>query len=106
MLWQWVGCHKIKERTEYKLTTMCHQSLHNDNYPEYLGMSIQTQRFPRTCNDDGPKVKLEGHKNSFSSRSGNLFNELPKAIREIKNENLFKNRIRKLFIEKVSVRTF
>lgn len=99
-----IGWLPIKERIELRLVTQCFQAVHNENIPEYMKLTFERKRLPRSCNNNGPKIIEKGHRDSFSARAVKLFNELPKNIREIENENLFRTESKKYYLEKAKVR--
>ena len=93
--WGWL---QIKERTEMRIFNFCYQALLNKNFPEYLKPNFAPKkRLLRACNDNGPMVEISGHKNSFTSRATNLFDELPRNIRQLNKENTFKSETKKYF---------
>ena len=53
----------------------------------------------RACSDNGPMVKISGHRNVFTSRATNLFKELSKNIRQLNKENTFKSQTKKYFCD-------
>ena len=99
-----LGWLPVPERTESRLVTLCHQTVYRENFPSYMKLEVVKKRLPRACNDDGIKVIEKGHKHTFSSRAAKLFNQIPRNIREIKNEGEFKNSVKKHFMNKARVR--
>ena len=86
----------INERTEMGTVDLCYQALHIKNFPEYLKLNFAPKnRFLRAYNDNHSMVEISGSRNSFTSRATNLFNELPKNIRQLNKENTFKSETKK-----------
>ena len=69
-----------------------------------MKLNFERKRLPRACNDNGPKIVEKGHKNSFNSRAVKVFNELPKNIKEIERENIFRDKTKKYFMDKALAR--
>ena len=57
----------------------------------------------RACSDNGPIVEISGHR-KFSLRAPNLFNKLPKNIRQLNKENTFKCETKKYFYDRAVAR--
>ena len=57
----------------------------------------------RACNDNGLMVEISGHRNSFTSRATNLFNELPKN-RQLNKENTFNSETKKYAYDRALAR--
>ena len=48
-----IGWLPIKERTEMKLSILCHQAVRKENFPQYMKLNFERKRLPRACNDNG-----------------------------------------------------
>ena len=96
-----LGWLPIKKHTEMGIVNLCYQALHNKNFPEYLKLSFALKkRLLRARNDNGAMVEISRHRNSFTSRATNLFNELPEYIRQLNKENTFKSETKKYFYDR------
>ena len=100
MHFHWGG-YQLKNILRWELSTLCYQALHNKNFPEYLKLSFALKkRLLRARNDNGAMVEISRHRNSFTSRATNLFNELPEYIRQLNKENTFKSETKKYFYDR------
>ena len=87
-----------------KLACLCQQAAYNESFLSYMKVTFGRRRFPRACNNNGPKLIEQGHRNSFQSRAVRVFNELPKELRETDKQNIFRNNARKYFMNKAKER--
>ena len=93
-----LGGLPTKECTEMRIASLCYQALHNKKFSDYLKLNLASKkRLLRACNDHGTMVEISGHRNSFTSKATNLFNALPKNIRQLNKENTFKSETIKYF---------
>ena len=91
----------IKEHTEMRMVNSSYQALHNKNVPEYLKLIFTPKKcLLQACNDTGPMVEILQHRNSFNSRAANLLNKLPKNIKRLNKENIFKSETKKYFYDR------
>ena len=98
---------QIKESVEYNIAKLCFKSLYNENFPDYLKLQMKEQKSNvRRCQDQGRTISHDYNKNSFSFRSAEIFNNLPKAIRNIENEKSFCTEVRKYLSNAALARTF
>ena len=97
-----LGWLPIKELTEMRMVNLCYPVLHNKNFPpEYFKINFCTKKhLLQACNGNGPMFEISRHRNSFTSRAANLFNELPKNIRRLNKENTFKSETKKYFYDR------
>ena len=92
----------VRESVQMNLSNLCFKAVHFKNFPTYLSLQPAPKpRRPRSCNDRGFLIKKSGHKNFFRMRAVNIFNELPRQLRDIDGTQYtkFKKEARNYFLK-------
>ena len=99
----------VRESVQMNLSNLCFKAVHFKNFPTYLSLQPAPKpRRPRLCNDRGFLIEKSGHKNSFRMRAVNIFNELPRQLRDIDGTQYtkFKKEARNYFLKASQERIF
>ena len=91
----------VRARIEYKVACLCHQSLHNKDFPSYLSELIQPYHPPRALRSQDsfllsvPRFSLNSYgKRSFSVFGPTLWNSLPLSLRTRQSLPTFKKHLK------------
>ena len=92
----------VRESVQMNLSNICFKAVHFKNFPTNLSLQPAPKpRRPLLCNDRGFLIEKSGHKNSFRMRAVNIFNELPRQLRDIDGTQYtnFKKEARNYFLK-------
>ena len=92
----------VRESVQMNLSNICFKAVHFKNFPTNLSLQPAPKpRRPRLCNNRGFLIEKSGHKNSFRMRAVNIFNELPRQLRDIDGTQYtnFKKEARNYFLK-------
>ena len=97
----------VKARIEYKIATLCFQTINCDTSPGYLKELLQPYTQNRALRSNSfdllmiPKFKLDSFgKRAFAASGPIIWNSLPKALKKCKTINSFKNELKTFLFRK------
>ena len=89
----------VAENTEFIVSKLAYQGLHDKNWPEYLPIKLIEQR--RNLWLDTPRPLIDfGERNTFQQQANEVFNTLPVNIRICANNKSFINKARSFYKDK------
>ena len=97
----------VQQRCDFKLLTLVHGTVHNNNAPVYLKDMFQAYDPPRDlrASDSGllaiPRPRTHEGERSAQHRGAQLWNGLPPAMRLVTSKELFKKQLKTLLFTRV-----
>ena len=82
-----LGWLLVQEMMEFAIVKCTFSALNDPKWPKYL--PIKLQEIKRITRLENEMMVERGDKNSFGDQAHDVFNDLPKAIRVIKDRNVF-----------------
>jgi len=94
-----LGWILVEQKVEMDLAVAGYKALNDNNWPSYLKMmKLEPGRRLRS-NELGPMIDL-GTNGSFQEQVANVFNDLPKSLREEVSVKSFYRNVKKYFFDK------
>ena len=97
-----LGWLPVLETTELSIAKCTFSAINDTNWPKYLTIKFIEQR--RTLRQDTGFMVERGEKGTFNEQAYNVFNKLPKAIREINNKTSFLRETKRYYRDKALAR--
>ena len=93
----------VAENTEFNVSKLAYQGLHDKHWPEYLPIKLIEQRRNLLSDKSGPMIDY-GEKNTFQQQANDVFNTLPVKIRICENKKSFINKAKTFYKDKALAR--
>ena len=77
----------VQKMMEFAIVKCTFPVLNNSKWPKYL--PIKLQEIKRTTRIENEMMVERGEKNTFGHQAHDMFNDLPKTLRAIKNRKVF-----------------
>ena len=93
----------VAENTEFNVSKLAYQGLHDKNWPEYLPIKLTERRRNLRLDKSGPMIDY-GEKNTFQQQPNEVFTTLPVNIRICENKKSCINKVRSFYKDKALAR--
>ena len=98
-----LGWLPVQEMMEFAIVKCTFSALNDPKCPKYLPIKLpEIKRTPRLENE---MMVGRGEKNTFGGQAHDMFNDLPKTIRVIKNRKVFIKETKRYYRDKVLARS-
>ena len=93
----------IVENTQYNISKLAYQSLHDKNWPKYLPLKLIERKRNLRSSQNGPMINY-GEKNTFQLQAHEIFNTLPINIKTCETQKSFTNNARSFYKDEAFTR--
>ena len=98
-----LGWLPVQEMMEFAIVKCTFSALNDPNWPKYLPIKLQEMK--RTTSLESEMMVERGEKNIFGDQAHDIFNDLPKTIRVIKDRKVFIKEFKRCYRVKALARS-